>query len=42
MNEKLFRDYFPYQTPLNLTKVLYDSGEIKNDEIIKDIINGLN
>ena len=40
-NEKMFRDYFLYQTASYLTKVLYDSGEIKNDKIIKNINNGL-
>ena len=41
INEKIFRDYFLYQTASYLTKVLYDSGEIKNDKIIKNINNGL-
>ena len=35
INQQLFRDYFLYQTPSYLTRVLYDSNEIENDEIIK-------
>ena len=38
-NEQIFRDYILYQTPSYLTKGLYDSDEIKNDEIIKKWIN---
>ena len=41
MNEQIFRDYFLYQSPSYLRKVLYDSDEIENDEIIKNINNGL-
>ena len=41
INEQIFRDYFLHQTPSYLTKDLYDSDEIKNDEIIKNINNGL-
>ena len=41
MNEQIFRDYFLYQTPSYLRKVLYDSDEIENDEIMKNINNGL-
>ena len=41
INEHIFRDYFLYQTSLYLTKHLYDSDEIKNNEIIENIINAL-
>ena len=41
INEQIFRDYFLYQTSSYLTKVLYDSDEIKNDEFIKHTNNGL-
>ena len=41
INEQIFRDFFLYQTPSYLTKVLYDSNEIKNNKIIKHINNGL-
>ena len=41
IDEQIFRDYFLYQTPSYLKKVLYDSDEIENDEIIKNINNGL-
>ena len=41
INEEIFRYYFLYQTPSYLTKVLYDSDEIKNNEIIKNINNGM-
>ena len=41
MNDQIFRDYFLYQIPSYLTKVLYDSDEIKNFEIMKNINNGL-
>ena len=44
-NEQIFRDYILYQPPSYLTKGLYDSGEIKNDKIIKkwiDYINSIN
>ena len=40
INEQIFRDCFLYQTPSYLTKVLYDSNEIKNNKIIKHINNG--
>ena len=41
INEQIFRDYFIYQTPSYLRKVLYNSDEIKDDEIIKNINNRL-
>ena len=41
IKQQIFRDYFLDQTPLYLKKVLCDSDEIKNDEIIKNIDNGL-
>ena len=41
INEKIFRDYFLFQSRSYLTKVLYDSGKIKNDKIVKNINNGL-
>ena len=41
INEQIFRDSFLYQTLSYLIKVLYDSDEIKNYEIIKNINNGL-
>ena len=37
----MFRDYFLYQTLSYLTRVLYDSNEIENDEVIKNINNQL-
>ena len=41
INEQIFRNYLLYQTPSYLTKVLYDRDEIKNNEIIKNINNGM-
>ena len=41
IKEQIFRDYFLYQTPSYLTKILYGNDGIKNCEIIKSINNGL-
>ena len=41
INEQIFKDYFFYQFPSYLAKMLYDSDKIKNNEIIKHINNGL-
>ena len=41
VNEQIFRDNSLFQSRSYLTKVLYDSDEIKNDKIIKNINNGL-
>ena len=41
INEEIFRNYFLYQTLSYLKKVLYESDEIANYEIIKNVNNGL-
>ena len=41
INEKIFRNYFLYQTLSYLEKVLYESDEIANYEIIKNVNNEL-
>ena len=42
INEKIFKDFFFFnQTPSYSAKILYESDEIKNDEVIKHINNRL-
>ena len=41
INEQIFRNYFLHQTLSHLKKVLYESDEIANYEIIKNVNNGL-
>ena len=41
INEEIFRNYFLYQTLSYLKKVLYESDEIANYEIIKNVNNEL-
>ena len=37
LNEKIFKEYFFYHTPLVLEKELYNSNQNVDDEIVKHI-----